>query len=341
MSLNVIQSQKKMTNAGILKFRKSKFARKEAVNMKNIHDVIIIGGGPGGYSAALYAARAGLDTVVLEKLSAGGQMAQTAQIDNFPGFNDGIDGFELGVRMQRGAERFGAVTVFGEAQSVELEGKIKTVHTSEGDIFSKSVIIATGADHRHLGIEGESSLAGNGVHYCASCDGMFYNKKTVVVVGGGNSAVSDALTLSRIAKKVIVVHRRDTFRAEKAYQAPLAKAENVEIFWNSTVEELLRKDSLTGVRIKDVNTGALSDIMCDGVFVSIGRTPNTSLFNGKLRLDENGYIISDESTRTDIPGVFAAGDVRTKAFRQIVTAAADGAVAAHYAGEYLAEGSLI
>lgn len=305
--------------------------------MKNTYDVIVIGGGPGGYSAALYTARAGLKTLVIEKLSAGGQMAQTTQIDNYPGFDEGIDGFVLGDQMQRGAERFGAVTELAEVESVELYGEIKTVHTSEGDFFAKTVIVATGADHRHLGVADEHELTGRGVHYCASCDGMFYRGKTVVVVGGGNSAAADALTLSRVAEKVIIVHRRDTFRATKIYHDPLMKAENVEIHWNSTVDKLLHDQRLNGIRIKNVKTGEITDIECDGVFISVGRSPNTALFNGQLDLDEGGYIVADESTRTNIPGVFAVGDVRTKVMRQVVTAAADGAVASHYVEEYLAE----
>lgn len=303
--------------------------------MKHIHDMIIIGGGPGGYTAALYAARAGLDTMVLEKLSAGGQMALTSQIDNYPGIADGIDGFTLGEQMQAGAERFGAKTELAEVLSVDLSGDVKVIETSEGTFFGKTVVVATGASPRELGVDGEKELIGRGVNYCAACDGMFFKGKTVVVVGGGNTAAADAILLSRICKKVIIVHRRDTLRATKIYHAPLISAKNVEFRWNSAVTQLLHDQKLTGVKIRDVNTGEETALDCDGIFVSIGRAPATELVKGQLELDPSGYIIAGESTETSIPGVFAVGDVRTKTLRQIITAASDGAIAAHYAEEYL------
>ena len=305
--------------------------------MERIYDAIVIGGGPGGYTAALYAARAGLDTLVLEKLSAGGQMALTAQIDNYPGFDEGVDGFTLGERMQRGAERFGARTELAVVRRAALAGDIKTVETSEGVFQSRVVMLATGALPRPLGVDGEQELVGHGVNYCAACDGMAYKGKTVAVVGGGNSAVEDALLLSRIAEKVVLVHRRDALRADKIYQNELLRAENVEFRWHSTVSALLHGDRLTGVRLRDVRTGAERALACDGVFVSVGRVPATGLF-GEVERDGAGYLVADESTRTNLPGVFAVGDVRTKAVRQIVTAVADGAAAVHYAEEYLAGG---
>lgn len=304
--------------------------------MSHIYDMVIIGGGPGGYSAALYAARAGLDVVVLEKLSAGGQMALTHQVDNYPGFSEGIDGFTLGMQMQEGAERFGAKTEYAEVVSLDLAAEPKQIETSEGTFYGKTVVYAAGAGPRELGVPEEKELIGRGVNYCAACDGMFYKGKTVVVVGGGNSAVADALLLSRVAEKVILVHRRDSLRAEKIYNKALQEAENLEFRWNSRVSRLLHEEKLRGVKLQDVNTGEETEISCDGVFVSIGRKPNTDLLRGQINLNSQGYVAAGESCRTNIPGVFAVGDVRTKALRQIVTAAADGAVAVHYAEEYLA-----
>lgn len=308
--------------------------------MKHIYDMIIVGGGPGGYTAALYAARAGLSVIVLEKLSAGGQMSLTTQIDNYPGFEDGIDGFTLGEKMQANAERFGAKTAYAEVFSLDLSSTPKTVQTSEGTFLGHSIVLATGASPRELGISGEKELIGRGVNYCAACDGMFYKGKTVVVVGGGNTAAADAMQLSRICEKVIVVHRRDTLRATKIYHDPLMKAENIEFHWNSTVSEFITdgpSGKIIGVKLKDINTGEESMVDCSGVFISIGRKPASELVKGQLDLDASGYIIADESTKTNIRGVFAVGDVRTKKLRQIVTAVSDGAMAAHEAEEYLAE----
>lgn len=302
---------------------------------RHVYDMLVIGGGPGGYAAALYAARAGLDTVVLEKLSAGGQMALTEQIDNYPGFENGIDGFSLGEKMRKGTERFGVETRLTEVLSLDLSGEIKKAETSEGTVYGRTVVLATGANPRNLGVEGEQELIGRGVNYCAACDGMFYKGKTVVLVGGGNSAAAEALILARVCEKVILVHRRDTLRATKIYHEPLMNTENVEFRWNSTVAELLYGDRITGVRLRDVQTGEESEIACDGVFVSVGRIPATELVKNQVELDDTGYVVADESTRTNIPGVFAVGDVRTKALRQVVTAVADGAVAVHYAEEYL------
>ncbi len=302
--------------------------------MEKVYDMVIVGGGPGGYTAALYATRAGLSAVVLEQLSAGGQMALTHQIDNYPGFPEGIDGFELGEKMQAQAERFGAVTEYAQVLNVDLLANPKVLQTSEGTFRGKTVVIATGANPRKLKVPGEEEMTGRGVHYCAACDGMFYKDKTVVVVGGGNSAAADALLLSRVAKQVILIHRRDALRATKVYHEPLMNAANVQFVWNSTVEKILSQQKVTGVCVTDVQTGEKKEIACDGVFVSIGREPATELF-GQLELDENGYIIADESTKTGIPGVYAVGDVRTKHLRQVVTAVADGAVAVHQAEEYL------
>lgn len=305
--------------------------------MNTIYDMLIIGGGPGGYTAALYAARAGMTVLVLEKLSAGGQMALTHQIDNYPGFPDGIDGFTLAMNMQQQAQRFGAQTLLTEVTKLDLQSNPKIAYTSDGCIYGKTIVIATGADPKPLGLPGEQKWMGSGIHYCAACDGNFYRDKTVAVVGGGNTAAADALLLSRIAKKVILIHRRDRLRATKIYHKALADAKNVEFCWNSTVDRLLGDESLSGLRIRDIHTDTQTDIACDGIFVSIGRSPATAFLGNQLALDEAGYIIADESTVTNIPGVFAIGDVRTKQVRQVVTAVADGAIACHQAEAYLAQ----
>lgn len=300
-----------------------------------LYDVIVIGGGPGGYTAALYAARANLSVAILEKLSPGGQMGTTDVIDNYPGFPQGVNGFELAMQMKEGAERFGAQTQLAEVTQVELAGQVKTIHTSGGDYQARTVVLATGAHPRELGLPGERELRGRGVSYCATCDGMFYRGKTVVVVGGGNTAVSDVLYLSRLCEKVYLVHRRDTLRASKVYLDPLQKAENVEFVWDSEVKQLLRDQTVTGVRVRNKKTGEERDIPCGGVFVAVGYLPNTELYRGQVELDEAGYVLADETTQTNLPGVFAVGDLRKKPLRQVVTAASDGAVAAHFIEEYL------
>lgn len=308
--------------------------------MEHIYDMIIIGGGPGGYTAALYAARAGLDSVVLEALVPGGQMAQAHQIDNYPGFEEGVAGYALADKMRQEAERFGACTVLTQVTGVDLAADPKAVETDSGTYLARTVVVATGASPRELGVPGERELTGRGVHYCADCDGMFYKGKTVVVVGGGNTAAQDAALLSRVARKVILVHRRDTLRATQIYHRPLMEADNVEFRWNSVVEGFVQAESgaLTGVRLRDVNTGAQSVADCDGVFVSIGRKPASGLVKGQVELDEGGYVVAGEDTRTSLPGVYAVGDVRSKQVRQVVTAVSDGAAAVHAAEEYLGQG---
>ena len=300
-----------------------------------IYDMLIIGGGPAGFTAALYAARAGLSVLVLEKLSAGGQMALTEKIDNYPGFPEGIDGFTLASRMQGQAERFGAETVLAEVLALDLRAEPKTAETSEGTFYGRTVVYAAGAEPRQLGLPMEQALVGRGVSYCAACDGAFYKGKTVAVVGGGDSAAAEALHLLPVAKKVILIHRRDTLRAAKIYHEALTQAENLEIMWNSAVTELLHDDRLTGLRLRNTLTGEEREISCDGVFISVGRKPATALVSGQLALDKSGYIIAGENTRTEIPGVYAAGDVRGKPLRQVVTAVADGALAVQAALDYL------
>lgn len=313
------------------------------------YDIIIIGGGPGGYTAALYAVRAGLKTLVLEMFSAGGQMAETDKIDNYPGFNNGIEGFDLGERMAKGAENFGAKTVFAEVTGVDFSKTPKIIETRSDKYTALAVVIATGAVPRRLDIEGEEMLRNRGVAYCASCDGMFYKDKPVAVIGSGNTAAGDALLLSNICSKVYFVHRHDTPHAEQTYLNILKNAPNVEFFPNSETTAFIYDDTntkessekplpaktLKGISVTDTVSGASREIFCDGVFVAVGRIPNTDLFKNQLDCSEQGYIIAGEDTKTSASGVFAVGDVRTKPVRQIITAAADGAVAAKFAEEYI------
>ena len=303
--------------------------------MEKNFDLVILGGGPGGYTAALYGARAGLRVAVLERLSAGGQMALTHQIDNYPGFPEGIDGYSLAEKMQAQAHRFGAETIYAEVREADLLSEPKKLQTDKDTIFAKALILATGANPRPLGLPEEKELVNRGVAYCAACDGMFYRGKTVVVVGGGDTAAADTLLLSRICKEVHLVHRRDSLRATKIYHEPIERAENVVIHWNTTVEKILHEKKVTGIVLKNTKTGEKTELACEGIFVSVGRIPNTELFASQLELDNAGYIVAGEDTCTAIPGVYAVGDVRTKALRQVVTAVADGAVAAHQAEEYL------
>ena len=302
--------------------------------MNHIYDTVIIGGGPAGFSAALYAARAGLDTLVLERGAVGGQAAITGIIENYPGFDDGISGFELATRMQNGAQAAGAKTEYREVISLDPCEDIKKIETDSGSIFARTVIIAVGADPRRLGLDREEEFTGAGIHYCAHCDGRFYKGKTVAVVGGGNSAAEDALYLSRIAKKVYLIHRRDSLRATKIYLDPLFSAENIEILWNSTPSALLGEERLIGARLKNTQDGSERELSLDALFVSIGRVPATSFLPESIELWD-GYVRADETTQTSLGGVFAAGDVRTKSLRQVITAAADGAIAAEAAAKYL------
>lgn len=300
-----------------------------------MYDVIVIGGGPAGYTAALYAARANLKVLVLEKLTPGGQMGTTDQVDNYPGFADGIGGFELAMEMKRGAERFGAQSKVAEVTEVKLQGEVKEILAGGEPLEARAVVLACGAHPRELGLAGEQELRGRGVSYCATCDGMFFRGKTVAVVGGGDTAAADALYLSRLCEKVVVIHRRDTLRASAAYRKPLMEMQNVEFLWDSEVTELEHENVLTGLVVRNKKSGECQRLPCSGVFIAIGQVPSSQLFAGQVQLDEAGYVAADESTRTNLPGVFAAGDLRKKPLRQIVTACADGAVAAQQAEEFL------
>ncbi len=300
------------------------------------YDVVIIGGGPAGYSAALYNARNARSVLVIEQLSAGGQMATTGNIENYPGFDEGIDGFDLAEKMQNQAEQFGAETMYETVVELKLTENPKKVITTDGTILAKTVILATGAHPRELGLSNEDQLRGRGVAYCATCDGMMFKNKDVVIVGGGNSAIADALYLSKICHSVTLIHRRDELRASRVYEQQLQKSQ-IHFIWNSQVVEILANQHVTGVKVLNKLNQEITEINCDGVFVAIGRVPDTQLVKGQIELNKSGYIVADESTRTNIPGVFAIGDVRQKALRQVVTAVSDGAVSSHYIEEYFME----
>ena len=303
--------------------------------MENILDIVIIGGGPAGYTCALYGARAGFNVVVFEKFYAGGQMAITEMVENYPGFELGIDGFELAEKMKAQAERFGVKTLLEEVSELSLDGKTKKIIANGKEYLSKTVVIATGANPKELGVKNEDKFKGRGVHYCASCDGMFYKNKTVAVVGGGDTAVGDAMLLSRVANKVYLIHRRDSLKATKIYHDALFKLENVSVIYDSVVAEISGENSFEGLVIENVKTKEKSQILCDGVFVSIGRKPVTKLIENIVNLDENGYVIAGEDTKTNIEGIYAIGDVRTKPLRQVVTAVGDGANAVYFIENYI------
>lgn len=300
------------------------------------YDIAVIGGGPAGYTAALYAGRGGYRAAVFEKGSPGGQMGITSEVENYPGF-ERVDGFTLAAKMMEQAEGFGAAHIFSEVTDVVLEGEKKRITTADGKTYTcGAVIVAVGAKPRLLGIPGEGEYTGHGVSYCATCDGMFYRKKTVVVVGGGDTAFEDALYLSNLCEQVILVHRREAFRASAVSVKRAKEKENIAFELNAVPEEILGDGQrVTGVRIRNTISGETKEIPCAGVFAAVGRTPETGLFQGKLERDQNGYIPADETCRTSVAGVFAAGDVRTKPLRQIVTACADGAVAVQSAEEWL------
>ncbi|OUO90262.1 thioredoxin-disulfide reductase [Gordonibacter sp. An230] len=300
-------------------------------------DVAVIGAGPAGLTAGLYAARAGLEAVLFERIAPGGQLAQTEHMENYPGFPDGSNGFELAFAMKQHADRFGVNHVGEEVTSVDFTQNPKVLRTAFGEYRAKSVIIATGARPRKLGLDLEEELQGRGVSYCATCDGSFFRGKSVMVVGGGNTAAADAIYLSRICEKVYLVHRRDKLRATAIYHKRLEDLPNVEFVWNAVPRKLVADEgALAGVRIEMLETGEERDIAVSGLFVAVGTEPNTEFLDDALTLDETGYIVADETGATEVPGVYAAGDVRTKALRQVVTAVSDGALCAEEAAEYLA-----
>lgn len=307
-----------------------------AKNTANTLDVAIIGAGPAGLTAAMYCARAGLDCVVIEMLSAGGQMAQTDHLENYPGFVQSTSGYELSEIMQSQAEQFGAKTVYDQVTSVDFDSSPKHIVCAGEDVFAKAVIIATGARPAKLGVPGEEELLGSGVSYCATCDGSFFKDKEVCVVGGGDTAVADAIYLSRICSKVTIIVRRDVLRATAIYNAKLKEMKNVEILWNTIVESIESEDGgVSAVKVADREGGNKREIPCAALFVAVGTVPNTEFLDGKLQLDQLGHIVTNEMGESSMPGVFAAGDVRQKGLYQVTTAVADGANAADEVAEYL------
>lgn len=294
--------------------------------MDKIYDVIIIGSGPAGLAAALYAGRAELDTIIIEKAPmSGGQIINTYEVDNYPGI-PGISGFELGTKFREHCDRMDMKFITGEVINFRVEDGLKIITLDNDTIYkSKTAIIATGANPRKLGVKGEERLAGMGVSYCATCDGAFFRNKVTAVVGGGDVAVEDAIFLARLCKKVYVIHRRDEFRAARSYINKLVSMENVEIIWDSVVDEIAGKEQVENITVKNLKTANSTELPVDGVFIAVGNIPNSSVYKTAIQADPSGYLIAGESCETNIPGVFAAGDVRTKELRQIITAASDGA----------------
>ncbi len=303
--------------------------------MEQQYDVIILGAGPAGLTAGIYAARAELKTLIIERFGAGGQILNTYEVDNYPGL-PGITGFDLGMKMSEHLDKYGVERVTAEVESVEFAEKANKVVTDAGTFVGKSVVLATGNSPKLLGIPGEEEFTGAGVSYCATCDGAFFKKRIVAVIGGGDVAVEDAIFLARGCEKVYLVHRRDELRAAKILQKALFELDNVEVVWNAVPKEIAGNDegSVTKLRIEDVKTGESKELDVAGVFIAIGNNPNSS-YTDALKKDEKGYIIADETCATSLPGVYAAGDVRTKKLRQVATAVSDGANAIHSVLEYL------
>lgn len=310
-----------------------------ADEQETVYDLIIIGGGPAGLTAAIYAGRAALKTLVLVGPGPGGQVANTDLVDNFPGFPEGISGAELAQHMQSQAGRFGARIVMDAVTEVGFFPPPFTIQTHSTTYRAQAAIIATGAVPRRLGVPGEAEFFGRGVSACATCDGFFYQGKKVVVVGGGDSAIAEGIFLTRFASEVFVIHRRDQLRATKIYQEQAFANPKMHCVWDSVVEEILGEQTVTGVQVRNVKTGETGIIEADGVFVYVGMDPGTKLFAGQIELDDAGYIITDRQQRTNVPGVFAAGDVQDPHYRQIVIAASTGAIAAMETERFLVEGA--
>jgi len=306
--------------------------------MSEIVDLVIVGGGPAGLTAGIYGARAGIKTLILEKISPGGQVITTDIVENYPGFTEPISGIELIDKMVEQATKFGVEIQNTEVTGIELSENqdLKIIHTTSGDISAIGVIIATGAYHKHLGVPGEDRFWGRGVSCCATCDGMFYRGKKVVVVGGGDTAIKEALFLTKFASEITIVHRRDRLRATKVLQDRIfSMSDKVKFEWKSIVKEIIGENSVNAVKLGYVDSDEEKILNCDGVFIFVGFTPSTDFVRGFVEMDERGYIITDENMRTSVPGVFACGDARKKLLRQIITACGEGATAAFSAEQYI------
>ena len=302
--------------------------------VKNIYDVIIIGGGPAGVTAAIYTKRSGFKVLLLERLACGGQMNLTSKIENYPGLGE-IDGYMLSMKMEDQAKDFGVEIKYENVINVNLKNKVKSIQSEKETYYARSVVISTGANERKLGIENEDNLIGKGLSYCATCDGNFYKGKDVAIVGGGNSAIADLLALKNIANKIYLIYRGDKLKASKIYLDSLKSMQNLTILYNTVINKVNVNQKIESLNLLNTKSNEISNLKIDGLFIAIGRVPNTELFKGQLNLDENNYIIADETTKTNIEGVFAVGDVRSKALRQIVTATSDGANCSKSIEEYL------